>query len=189
MEMIERQQLLEKIGRGSSDTLKTVMEEHFPFDVFKIQALSSRHELNNESQEFLKEIYQEVQFAFYKRCQTNLEIKSSLKAYLRGIAHNKLMDYFRKQQRYEKHYTNDIEDIILTVDGPSKLLELKEDIKIVGKCMEELPYLDQQIFKLKVDGDLTHREIAEELNISESKSRKRYERGKAKLRLCIQKKS
>ena len=105
----------------------------------------------------------------------------SLKPWLRRIAVNTAIDYYRKDKRFQNHLEADGETPVFDeVYAPDQLAF--EDII---KLLKQLPEDQQLVFNLYEVEGYSHREVAERLEITESSSRVYLTRAKTKLRQLI----
>lgn len=112
-----------------------------------------------EAEELATEVFLRV---WEKR--EELDFSLSLKAYLFEAARNKAVNFIRDQK--EKIPLDFLEE---TPDGGTSLeeeLELKELRKLIEEAVCRLPERCQTIFRKSREESKSHREIAEELNIS-----------------------
>ncbi len=107
-------------------------------------------------------------------------IRSSLKGYLTVSVLNRARDQLRKKARRN---TSDIEAV--DVGGvnvpPSEPMEFTEQMEQVYEAMAELPLEQREVVTLHLQGDLTFREIAEQMEISINTVLSRYRYGINKL--------
>jgi RNA polymerase sigma-70 factor (ECF subfamily) len=119
------------------------------------------------SQENAKELSQEVFLAVYLK-KDNLQGIQNFKAYLFGIAKNKLFNYYRHQlveQKSRQDLLNRVEPII---DDVKEVFESKQLHQIIDQQVEQLPPKCREVFKLSLQENLSYKAIAERLNISEN---------------------
>ena len=126
-------------------------------------------------EELSKDLTQEIFISMLKSIEGYEGKKSSFKTWLYKISSNKVIDYYRS--RYYKYTT--IVDEIENYEFPSvhnieKEFELKEDAKEVIDIVNSLNANIQQIFRLKIFGDMTFKDIGKLLDISESTAKTRY---------------
>lgn len=101
--------------------------------------------------------------------------KASFKTWLYKIASNKIIDIYRST--YYKYVTvvEEMDEHTLTYkSGLEESLELKEDVNEILDIVKTFNTNNQQIFRLKVFGDMTFSEIGSLLEISESTVKTRY---------------
>lgn len=112
----------------------------------------------------------------------NLNHPPSLKPWLRRIAVNTAIDYYRKNKRFQNHLEADGETPVFDeVNAPDQLAY--EDIL---KLLHQLPEDQHLVFNLYEVEGYNHKEVADRLEITESSSRVYLMRAKLKLRQLIQ---
>lgn len=109
-----------------------------------------------------EEIVQQVFFHYWEK-HTELQINSSIKAYLYQAVRNHCLNALKHEQ-----VKNRTEQIMLRDEEPSEEnilegLELEERIDLT---ISEMPTERQRIFRMSRFEELKYREIAEQLNIS-----------------------
>ncbi len=121
-----------------------------------------------DDREIAKELVQSTFITFYKIKDTAHQI-NSLPAYLYTILKNRLLDHYRhalvhqklqdmSQYRHEHDTANDVETYIDTREMERRLQEE------IGK----LPPQCQMVFRLRREEELSNKEIARRLSISEN---------------------
>lgn len=106
------------------------------------------------------------------------------------IAHNLIIDHFRRQQRMPMYDTYDHEqDVFYRLSEPSKNIEdmiidsqIKSDITAL---MLELPENQYEVLKMRLFQDMSFKEIAERTNVSINTSLGRMRYGLINLRKFI----
>lgn len=106
------------------------------------------------------------------------------------IAHNLIIDHFRRQQRMPMYDTYDHEqDVFYRLSEPSKNIEdmiidsqIKSDITAL---MLELPENQYEVLKMRLFQDMSFKEIAERTNVSINTSLGRMRYGLINLRKLI----
>jgi RNA polymerase sigma-70 factor (ECF subfamily) len=111
-----------------------------------------------------EDMSQEVFVEVWNRRET-LDVKTSLKGYLRMIAVNKTLNYIRsKKMNFEQ------EDAVLHIpstENSSQIILEAEDLKnAINHAVDKLPERCRIIFGLSRYEEKTYREISEELDIS-----------------------
>lgn len=128
-----------------------------------------------------EELYQEVWMSLIK-ARARYEIKAKFTTYLYHLAHNKLIDHYRKNKNFNNK-THSIDE-----DGEIENIQAKEtddpvyqfeEGKLLAKLKEilqSMPDEQREAFLLKEEGGLTVEEIAEICGIKTeaAKSRVRY---------------
>jgi RNA polymerase sigma-70 factor (ECF subfamily) len=106
------------------------------------------------------------------------------------IAHNLIIDHFRRQQRMPMYDTYDHEqDVFYNLSEPSKNIEdmiidsqIKSDITAL---MHELPENQYEVLKMRLFQDMSFKEIAERTDVSINTSLGRMRYGLINLRKLI----
>lgn len=112
-----------------------------------------------------EEIVQEVFINIWER-RSELNINSSIKAYLYKAIRNRSFNYIKLQLPKEQKKTD--VDVLSTFEADNKEEELlREDLKeYVNEAIDGLPRKCKAIFVLSRNAGMTYKEIAEELDIS-----------------------
>ena len=111
-----------------------------------------------------EDISQEVFLEVWKRRET-LEIKTTLKGYLRKIAVNKTLNQIRsKKMNFEEEDT--ILQVPSTENSTQKILEAEDLQNAINKAVESLPERCRLVFGLSRYEEKTYKEIADLLTIS-----------------------
>ncbi len=106
------------------------------------------------------------------------------------IAHNLIVDHFRRKQRMPMHESHDSEkDVFYRVSEPSKNIEdilihtqIKDDLNTL---MLELPQNQLEVLRMRLYQDMSFKEIAERTNVSINTSLGRMRYGLINLRKLI----
>lgn len=122
--------------------------------------------------EICKDIVQEIFHELWENRQTT-RIKTSLKAYLFRVLHNKCLNHIRDRKVEDKYISyvdfklKETELLFYNQDWEGyKSVFFQEVLQIFKKSMEELPEGCRQVMLMsRVDG-LSNKEIAEKLDIS-----------------------
>lgn len=133
-------------------------------------------------QEASEDAVQEVFISLWENAK-NIEIKTSLKAYLYAMVRNKCLNYLKLVK-----ITDDLNVIDL-----NSMLVLEEDLDLISeeektilyhhilKIVETFPESMQQVFKLKFIENYKYEEIADEMGISVNTVKTQLKRAKVKI--------
>lgn len=133
-------------------------------------------------QQASEDVVQEVFISLWENAK-NIEIKSSLKAYLYAMVRNKCLNYLKSVK-----ITDDLNVIDL-----NSMLVLDEDLDLISeeektilynhilKIIDTFPESMQQVFKLKFIQNYKYEEIADELGISVNTVKTQLKRAKMKI--------
>ncbi len=111
-----------------------------------------------------EDISQEVFLEVWKRRET-LEVKTTLKGYLRKVAVNKTLNQIRsKKMNFEQEDT--ILQVPSTENSTQKILEAEDLQKAINIAVDSLPERCRLVFGLSRYEEKTYKEIADLLTIS-----------------------
>ncbi len=130
----------------------------YKFFYFRLQAREEAEDLTSDT---FEKIFQSL--------DKFDDSQGSFSSWIYTVAHNKLIDYYRKQKNKK---TSSFEDL-LPAEEPKKDFDLKSiDQKIIqqhlNKAIKVLPKKQQAMWALKLTEDLSHKEIAKTLNTTEA---------------------
>ena len=116
--------------------------------------------------------------------------KGRFVSWVMRIAHNLIIDHFRRQQRMPMYDTYDSEqDVFYRLSEPSKNIEdmiIDSQIKTdINALMLELPQNQYEVLKMRLFQDMSFKEIAERTNVSINTSLGRMRYGLINLRKLI----
>ena len=151
-------ELLEYLRANKEDAIDRIFRKYYT----KVCQTVIRVVKNPETAE---DIAQEVFYELWKK-RENLKITSSLGAYLRRAALNRSLNYVRDQ----KMKFEDVEEPILEKSktiSASEQLEAVELEALIRQKIDELPERCRIIFQLSRFEELSYKEIASQLEISE----------------------
>lgn len=148
-----------KIKKGDELAFRQLFDEHYP----SLCWISNRLVQNKE---VAKDIAQDVFVALWNRRST-LQINVSIFGYLKRATINKSLNYIKANSKVvplDGIKQNKKDDVI---ESSHSDLEREEIVKIVQQKIKALPGRCQEIFVLRRYEDMSYREIAKTLNISE----------------------
>jgi len=118
-----------------------------------------------KSREAVEEILQDLFTDLWNR-RKNLEIRTSLVAYLHAALKYKILNYYYSQ-RLRKTYSQDHPQYAqVSTNSTQEMLAFKELYATLEVGLEKLPKKCRLIFKMSREEQKSSKEIAEELNIS-----------------------
>lgn len=130
------------------------------------------------NREDAEEIFHDSMIKIYKSLE-KFKGDSSLKTWISRIGVNTALDFLRKKKN--ALMVEHISDNVLNVVESDVEEEVSFEAEMALKLLNKLSSNQQIIINLFVIDDLSHREIAERLNISEEASRAQYSRAKRAL--------
>lgn len=115
----------------------------------------------------------------------NLTIRTSLDAYLYGAIRNRILKFIAHQKvisKYTDSLNHFLDEGVATTD--EKVRE-KELIQLIEKEIANLPAKMREVFELSRNGELSYKQIAEQLNISDKTVKKQVNNALRILRLRL----
>jgi len=134
-----------------------------------------------KSDELAQEALNNAFLKIFQHISTFDEKKGRLATWIKTIVIRTCIDIGRKEIKFSNENSiADAEHIFIAPEVLSKLYA--EDLL---KCIRQLPAATQLVFNLAVIEGFSHKEIGEQLNISESTSRWHLSEGKKQLRAIL----
>ncbi|WP_298367448.1 RNA polymerase sigma-70 factor [uncultured Lutibacter sp.] len=150
--------LLERLKAGDNQALTEIYNTYW-----KSLFLSSYSLLKNK--EVCEDIIQDVFVDIWKKRET-IKITISLKAYLYACTRYKVYDYFRKNKKgVNVDLIENLNTRIYQATPATKLMH-KELVEHINSVVDSLPKKCREIYILSREEQLSHKEIAQKLNIS-----------------------
>ncbi len=106
-----------------------------------------------------------------------------MQAWLFKIAHNLVVDHFRKVTKYKTVPIETVE--IKTKDDPESITEMNVELQRVAKVMGQLTGDQAEVVRLRFFGGLTAREVGDKLDKSEGAVREMQRAALEKLRQLL----
>ena len=153
------QQLLSALRFGNEGALRQIFDRHYPLLLTDIYRL-----VPDEStcQDLAQELFVDL---WHKR--ENLDIHTSLRAYLRRAAVNKSLNYIKANRRIQFDDADDLGHMPDTTAQDTYKRETQETLEdALHAAISTLPEKCRIVFNLSRFEQLSHREIAEKLDIS-----------------------
>ena len=154
---MEEANIYQRFKSGDSAAVESIFYRYFPmmrqtaFHIVRTSAIAD-------------DIAQEAFIKFWRKRNT-IEIKRSLKSYLKQIAVNEALYYLRKQLKKETMDV-DVSNIRLRADSVEEILIGKELEMRIYMAIDELPPRCREIFMLHRFEGLSYSKIAKKLNLS-----------------------
>jgi len=149
--------LFTRIQSGDRVALKVLFEQEYPSVCQAIRRLVKDESLSED-------LAQEVFVRFWVK-RENLQVKTSLSAYLRRMAINEALAYLRRQRHFHvEEWTPEPES--RTGDNAEERYLEGELQAHIREAIDELPPRCRTIFQLSRQEELSYREIANRMDIS-----------------------
>jgi len=117
------------------------------------------------SKEIAEGIVQDIFRSLWER-REKIELQEPLEHYLIRAAKLKVIDYFRKKQRDEKHLACAFQEYCLSDNCTEDALAFNELHQQIGQLVDMLPCHCREVYTLSREEGLSNKEIAKKLNIS-----------------------
>lgn len=157
--MLNNQQITKQLSENSQAAFEQLFNEYY--EELCHYALRFIHD-NLDAEEVVQNSFVKL---WDRRAKAG-EIKS-IKAYLYRTVHNACLNFIEHQkvkQQYVSETENSLRNIELQAFEETYNLDLGPEMT---KAIESLPPKNQEVFKLRYFDGLRHKEIAQQLNISE----------------------
>ena len=151
------QEMLTGMKKGDSRAFRALFDAYYKYLV-----VSSFNVLGDF--EKAKDLAQDV-FADMWQKRDRVEVKSTLKGYLRRAVINKTLNHI-KAQRMVFNDPNDLPENTTQADNPQQKIEAEDLQKIINKAIDSLPEKCKVVFVLRRLENMSHKEIAAQLGIS-----------------------
>lgn len=152
----EEEQLFNKLKAGDENAFDQLFNSYYKYLVY----IAFQYLKDDERS---KDVVQEVFMDLWKR-RSEIQINQSLKAFLRRAVINKSLNIIRKNERIS--YLEAFDGQQPDQNQVDDLFEYKELEEVISNCVAMLPTRCQEIFKLSRYENLSHKEIAAQLDIS-----------------------
>ena len=116
------------------------------------------------------------------KMRSNFKLSGSLRAYLVTCVANRARNANRDRRVISPLETGDVSERISTLRRPDEWALCSEQFERAKAALQELPYAQREAVVLRVQGQLTFKEIAEHLGCSIKTVQSRYRYGLEKLR-------
>lgn len=184
MAMLPDNVLIQQYLSGNNDAFETLLSKYkqriFSFIYSKIK-----------DRDLADDIFQETFIKVIKTLKKGTyNDEGRFLSWVMRIAHNLIVDHFRRKQRMPMYESHDAEvDVFYRVSEPSQNIEdllidsqIKEDLNTL---MLELPENQLEVLRMRLYQDMSFKEIAERTNVSINTSLGRMRYGLINLRKLI----
>jgi RNA polymerase sigma factor (sigma-70 family) len=94
--------------------------------------------------------------------------RASFPTWILAIARNTITDYYRSQPKVQTVDIDEAADTPSREPGPEEEAEESEERQFLRKCIAKLPEDEREIVRLKFTMEMTNRDIAKAIGLSES---------------------
>lgn len=152
------QQLSDLLRTGDKEAYTEIYERYFdPLYIHAVRKLGNVDDAKDLVQELFTTLWHK-----------HFELEhASLAAYLFTSVRNRVLDIYSRQQVASKYIASFQDYLSTTHDSAEHLVREKQLTALIEKEIQALPTKMREIFELSRKANLSHREIAEQLQISE----------------------
>ena len=146
------------LQQGDESALKSIFNQYYKY------LLVTAYNIVGDNSK-AKDLVQDVFFEIWKK-RSQINIQYSLKAYLRKAVVNRGLNYLKMHQRIdwgEEHFDVQTPD---QTASPHTLVEASDLQTIINNTIDNLPPKCKTIFSLSRFEKISHKEIAQKLDIS-----------------------
>lgn len=136
----------------------------FFFDKYYTDLCNFIHLYTNDS-EIAQELVQDI-YVYLWENREKITIRSSVKSYLYSASKNKSLNYIRNEKIKLRLFKNYKEQQTDSGQPDESYLDTSQLQEILKKSIASLPERCREIYVLSREEELTHKEIAERLNLS-----------------------
>lgn len=158
MPQVNEKELLARLKRSDKQAFRQLFDQFYKYLlVTAINVLGDR--------EMAKDMVQDVFFELWKRRET-LMIQSSLKSYLRRAAVNKILNHIKRSKKFDNTEPDHYQHLPQAEASVQEELEAGDLQGVINQAIESLPERCRIIFTLCRLESLSHKQVAQQLNIS-----------------------
>ncbi|MHC4119652.1 MAG: RNA polymerase sigma factor [Planctomycetota bacterium] len=175
--MIEDKLLILRFKQGRHEALRQI------YDKYKVELLRLAVVLigdANTAEDMVHDVF--VKFA---RSADRIKLTGNLKNYLITSVINRVRNYVRDNKRHCETNLDEAERLASRGRGPLQWAVLDEQLTLLSKALGELPYEQREVICLRMEMDMTFRQIAMRQSASVNTVKGRYRYGITKLRSLL----
>jgi RNA polymerase sigma-70 factor (ECF subfamily) len=139
------------------------------------------------------ELFQDV-WTNLIRAREGYTVQAKFTTYIYTLAHNRLIDHYRKQGQAVLVSLDDEDEngpaldepVAAPRDEPERHLDVKQQAAQLLKVLDELPAVQREAFVMQYEGGMTIEEIAEASGVTRETAKSRLRYALAKIRKGIQ---
>jgi RNA polymerase sigma factor (sigma-70 family) len=159
--ILTQAQMVEKLGSSSAALFAELYEEYLPkvyrYIIYRINDIPTAEDLTS---------------MVFEKALTNFKSfdarKAQFSTWVFTIARNTLTDYYRTHQKKQTVTLEDPAALNLAGPSPVEESERSDDVRWLRNCLARLSQQEQEIISLKFGAEMTNRQIAAQLSLSES---------------------
>jgi RNA polymerase sigma-70 factor (ECF subfamily) len=175
--MIEDKLLILGFKQGRHDALRQI------YDKYKIELLKLAVVLVGDTGT-AEDIVHDV-FVKFARSANRIKLTGSLKNYLVTSVINSVRNHVRDRKRGRETDLDGTDVLVSSERGPRQWAILDEQMALLSKALQKLPYEQREVICLRMKMDMTFRQIAARQGAPVNTVKGRYRYGIARLRSLL----
>ena len=175
--MVEDKLLVFRFKQGRHEALRRI------YDKYKVELLKLAVVLIgdvNTAEDIVHDVF--VKFA---QSAERIKLTGSLKSYLVTSVINRVRNHRRDNSRHGETNLEGAELLSSPQRGPQQWVILSEQLMLLSKALQELPYEQREVVCLRAEMDMTFRRIAALQNVPVNTVKGRYRYAIQKLRSVL----
>jgi len=124
-------------------------------------------------------------FVKFARSAPRLKLTGNLKNYLLTSVINRVRNHLRDSERHRETVLDGAELLVSSERGPRQWAVLGEQLALLSKALQELPYEQREVICLRMEMDMTFLQIALRQSASVNTVKGRYRYGITGLRTLL----
>jgi RNA polymerase sigma-70 factor (ECF subfamily) len=175
--MIEDKLLILRFKQGRNEALRQI------YDKYKVELLRLAVVLVgdvNTAEDMVHDVF--VKFA---RSADRIKLIGNLKNYLVTSVINCVRNHLRDSNRHRRSDLDGAELLTSSERGPRQWAILDEQLTLLSRSLQELPYEQREVICLRMEMDMTFRQIAMRQSVSVNTVKGRYRYGITTLRSLL----
>jgi RNA polymerase sigma factor (sigma-70 family) len=159
--LLTRAEIIEKIGSSAADVFTELYMEYLP----KVYRYINYRITDEHLAEDLTSIVFEKALTKFKTFSSD---KAKFSTWIFTIARNTLIDHYRVSHKEKIVQLEDAANPGIPTISPDEESDRAEEILVLQSCLADLSHSEQEIISLKFGAEMTNRQIAKMLSLSES---------------------
>jgi RNA polymerase sigma-70 factor (ECF subfamily) len=174
---MEDKLLILRFKQGRDQALRRI------YDKYKVELLRLAVVLAGDANT-AEDIVHDV-FVSFARSADRIKLTGSLKNYLITSVINRVRNYVRDNKRHCEIDLDEAERLASRQRGPLQWAVLDEQLTLLSKALQELPYEQREVICLRMETDMTFGRIAARQSESVNTVKGRYRYGITRLRSLL----
>ena len=154
-------EIVEKVGSSAAESFAAFYEQYLP----KVYRYINYRVSDVPTSEDLTSMVFEKALNKFKSFDSR---KAGFSTWIFTIARNTLIDHFRSRRQTETVGLETVMDNPSPLDSPEEEAERAEEISLLNSCLSGLSAPEKEIISLKFGAEMTNRQIAGVLSLTES---------------------